>query len=87
MNQTNALTPDEVSLVLQEHGNTCGIACVAMIAGVSYREACDRLAPPPSSPELAAAYLQRQSCGPRWLIPAALAAVTTVFHTVQEEIR
>ena len=56
----NAPKPDRMKLVLQEHGNTCGIACAAMISGVSYREACGRLAPPPSSTELCAAFLQRQ---------------------------
>lgn len=52
--------PDRIRLVRQEHGDTCGIACVAMIASVSYREAWVRLAPPPAKAEFASAYLNRE---------------------------
>jgi hypothetical protein len=52
---------DEIKLVLQEHADTCGIACIAMIVAVSYEEACANLAPPPSTLESARAYSQRET--------------------------
>lgn len=52
--------PDGIKLVFQEHADTCGIACIAMIVSVSYEEACSRLAPPPCSLESAGAYSERE---------------------------
>lgn len=52
--------PPQVKLVRQEAPDTCGIACAAMIASVSYREAWQRLAPPPTRIEFAAAYRDRE---------------------------
>jgi hypothetical protein len=43
----------DIELVLQEHPDGCGIATVAMITGVSYREAWERLAPSPTQQTLA----------------------------------
>jgi hypothetical protein len=52
--------PNAIKLVYQEHPDGCGIASVAMIAGISYREAWERLAPPPVIVEHAAAYNDRE---------------------------
>jgi hypothetical protein len=53
--------PGKIRLVRQERLDDCGIACVAMIASVSYHEAWDRLAPPPVRTESASAYLERET--------------------------
>jgi hypothetical protein len=53
--------PDKIRIVRQEHPYTCGIACVAMITSVSYREAWERLAPLPENTEFAAAYHVRET--------------------------
>lgn len=52
--------PNQMKLVLQEHPDGCGIACAAMIVGVSFREAWERLAPPPTKAESASAYQNRE---------------------------
>jgi hypothetical protein len=52
--------PNEIRLVRQQQLDDCGIATAAMIAGISYREAWDRLAPPPARVEHAAAYNARE---------------------------
>jgi hypothetical protein len=52
--------PNAIKLVYQQHPYGCGIASAAMIAGISYREACERLAPPPDKHEHAAAYNNRE---------------------------
>jgi len=52
--------PNAIKLVYQEHPDACGIASTAMIAGISYREAWERLAPPPVIVEHAAAYNNRE---------------------------
>jgi hypothetical protein len=52
--------PNAIKLVYQPHPDGCGIASAAMIAGISYREAWERLAPPPSNMEHAAAYNARE---------------------------
>lgn len=73
--------PDGIQLVFQEHGDTCGIACVAMIASVSYEEACASLAPPPSTLESARAYNQRETAflnAKGWWASAQLALKTVV---------
>jgi hypothetical protein len=73
--------PDGIKLVLQEHGDTCGIACVAMIVSVSYEEACIRLAPPPSNLESACAYSLRETAflnSKGWWASAQLALKTAV---------
>jgi hypothetical protein len=57
---TTTPIPDKIRLVRQEHDDTCGIACTAMIASVSYREAWERLAPPPTKAEFATAYHERE---------------------------
>lgn len=57
---TETPIPDAIRLVCQEHADTCGIACIAMITSVSYREACEMLAPPPSKVEFAAAFRDRE---------------------------
>lgn len=56
-----APVPDKIRLVLQKRSDACGIATVAMITGVSYGEAWERLAPPPSSLELVDAYHDRET--------------------------
>jgi len=50
-----------IRLVRQQHPDCCGIATVAMIVGVSYEEAYERLAPPPSTLESFEAYHQRET--------------------------
>jgi hypothetical protein len=75
------LIPVGIKMVLQEHGDTCGIACAAMIVSVSYQEACASLAPPPSSPESASAYGQREKAflnAKGWWASAQLALNTAV---------
>jgi hypothetical protein len=70
-----------IKLELQEHADTCGIACVAMIVSVSYQEACASLAPPPSRPEFASAYNQRELAflnAKGWWASAQLALKTAV---------
>lgn len=52
--------PDEIKLVRQQGLHDCGIATAAMIANVSYREAWEKLAPPPSTESEAVAYLARE---------------------------
>jgi hypothetical protein len=54
------IQPDKIQLVRQKHSEGCGIACVAMIASVSYEEAWDKLAPPPVKPESANSYAKRE---------------------------
>ncbi len=52
--------PYAIKLVYQQHSDGCGIASAAMIAGISYREAWERLAPPPANDEHAVAYNARE---------------------------
>jgi hypothetical protein len=73
--------PDGIKMVFQEHGDTCGIACIAMIVSVSYEEACANLAPPPSAVESAGAYSQRETVflnAKGWWASAQLALKTVV---------
>jgi hypothetical protein len=73
--------PDGIKMVFQEHGDTCGIACIAMIVSVSYEEACANLAPPPSTVESAGAYSQRETAflnAKGWWASAQLALKTLV---------
>jgi hypothetical protein len=58
---TTAPDPGEIRLVRQRQGDDCGIATVAMIAGVSYHEAYGRLAPPPSEMGVVGAYHDRET--------------------------
>ena len=60
MSAHDALQPETIRLVKQEHRDTCGIACAAMIVGASYREALAHLSPPPSMPSLLEAYGERE---------------------------
>jgi hypothetical protein len=52
--------PNVIKFVYQQHPDACGIASAAMIAGISYGEAWEKLAPPPSKPEHIAAYNTRE---------------------------
>jgi hypothetical protein len=52
--------PSPIKWVYQQHSDGCGIASAAMIAGISYREAWERLAPPPANEEHTAAYTERE---------------------------
>jgi hypothetical protein len=52
--------PNAIKLVYQQHPDGCGIATAAMIAGISYREAWEKLAPPPVIAEHAAPYNARE---------------------------
>jgi len=73
--------PDGIKMVFQEHGDTCGIACIAMIVSVSYEEARANLAPPPSTVESAGAYSQRETAflnAKGWWASAQLALKTLV---------
>jgi hypothetical protein len=73
--------PYGIKLVFQEHGDTCGIACIAMIVSVSYEEACTKLAPPPSTLESARVYCQRETAflnAKGWWASAQLALKTVV---------
>jgi hypothetical protein len=73
--------PDGIKMVFQEHGDTCGIACIAMIVSVSYKEACANLAPPPSAVESAGAYSQRETAllnSKGWWASAQLVLKTVV---------
>ena len=73
--------PDGIKLVFQKHGDTCGIACVAMIVSVSYEEACANLAPPPTTLESASAYSERETRflnAKGWWASAQLALKTVV---------
>src|ERR1700733_10213845 len=79
-NQTTPI-PGAIRIVFQEHGDTCGIACIAMIVSVSYEEACANLAPPPSTLESACAYSQRETAflnAKGWWASAQLALKTVV---------
>lgn len=76
--------PDGIKLVLQEHGDTCGIACIAVIVSICYEEACTRLAPPPSNLESACAYSLRETAflnSKGWWASAQLALKTAVTLT------
>jgi hypothetical protein len=73
--------PNGIKMVFQKHRDTCGIACIAMIASVSYEEACSRLAPPPSNLESACAYGLRETAflnSQGWWASAQLALKTVV---------
>jgi hypothetical protein len=50
----------KLRMVFQGDEDSCGIACAAMITGSPYLEALRRLWPPPVSPEVTAAYSERE---------------------------
>ena len=52
--------PNPIRLVRQRQLDDCGIATAAMIAGISYSEAWEKLAPPPSTIEHYIAYNIRE---------------------------